>query len=334
LVFTGRIFIDWSLYSNLPHRHRESDKNGAPQQGGSILALGCPAMFLADLNLHSTFSRGELSIPELVDLYGSRGFGAIAVTDRVFGSESWLGRTSLYLNRSLTPAIFPLYLDILRTEAERAWKKYQMVLIPGLEISRSVLSTPATPKTLALGVSRFINADLEIPQLTRAIREQGGLAIAGRSLQLFFERKKLRSYFDAWELSAGNPLSSELLETSLPVVAGSGFYRTKNLASWKSCFFGERSQENVFEGIRKQELCFKYFSDERQGDLNGRNRDSLSDSVTGDDRSTPLRHFVVTDALSRYMGGARPLETIRAGLRFEALERRGQWNRGEPPKFL
>ncbi|NJM10303.1 MAG: PHP domain-containing protein, partial [Bdellovibrionaceae bacterium] len=38
-------------------------------------------MFLADLHVHSNFSDGHLSISELVDFYGQRGFGAIAVTD-------------------------------------------------------------------------------------------------------------------------------------------------------------------------------------------------------------------------------------------------------------
>ena len=39
--------------------------------------------FLGDLHMHSTFSDGKLTIPELVDLFGSRGFGVIAITDHL-----------------------------------------------------------------------------------------------------------------------------------------------------------------------------------------------------------------------------------------------------------
>ena len=47
-------------------------------------------MFLADLHVHSNFSDGALSIPELVDLYGLQGFGAIAITDHICESNTFL----------------------------------------------------------------------------------------------------------------------------------------------------------------------------------------------------------------------------------------------------
>ena len=36
-------------------------------------------MFLADFHVHTTWSDGKLSIAEVVDLFGKRGFGAIAI---------------------------------------------------------------------------------------------------------------------------------------------------------------------------------------------------------------------------------------------------------------
>ena len=73
----------------------------------------------SDLHIHSTFSDGKLTIPEIVDLYGKLGFAAIAVTDHLCESATLLGKAASYLNRTLTPATFPLYREILRTEAER-----------------------------------------------------------------------------------------------------------------------------------------------------------------------------------------------------------------------
>src|SRR5580698_10136535 len=97
-------------------------------------------MFLADLHIQSSFSDGKLTIPELVNFYGRRGFGAIAVTDHLCESQTWLGKAAGYLRRTLTDATFPLYREILRSEAERAWRMYRMVVIPGYELTKNSVS--------------------------------------------------------------------------------------------------------------------------------------------------------------------------------------------------
>ena len=38
---------------------------------------------LCELHAHSTWSDGDLSIPELVDLYGTNGFDVLCLTDHV-----------------------------------------------------------------------------------------------------------------------------------------------------------------------------------------------------------------------------------------------------------
>src|ERR1700735_3087782 len=92
---------------------------------------------LADLHTHSTFSDGKMSIPELVDFYGKRGFGCVAVTDHICEDRTFLGVAANYLSFTLTPATFPTYLEILKSEAKRAWNKYEMLLIPGFELSKN-----------------------------------------------------------------------------------------------------------------------------------------------------------------------------------------------------
>src|SRR5579883_101372 len=115
--------------------------------------------FLADLHMHSTFRDGKLTIPELVDLYGSHGFGAIAITDHLCESQSVLGKAAAYLGRTLTPATFPLYQEILKSEAERAWDRYQMILIPGFELTKNSISNHRSAHILGLGVKEFTPAN-------------------------------------------------------------------------------------------------------------------------------------------------------------------------------
>ncbi len=68
-------------------------------------------MILGDFHIHSNFSDGRFSIPEIVDLFGGRGFGAIAITDhlceeRLYGEKRhdiWeklsLAQTFLFIKR-------------------------------------------------------------------------------------------------------------------------------------------------------------------------------------------------------------------------------------------
>src|SRR3954466_12147207 len=93
--------------------------------------------FLGDFHVHSDFSDGKLTIPELIDLYGQRGFGVIAITDHLCETDTVMGKAALAIGHTLTPATYPLYLAILESEAERAWDQYQMVVLPGFELSKN-----------------------------------------------------------------------------------------------------------------------------------------------------------------------------------------------------
>ncbi|MEL4881681.1 hypothetical protein AAEH85_22275, partial [Shewanella algae] len=71
--------------------------------------------------------------------YGSRGFGAIAITDHLCEEKTFLGKSARWLNRSLTRESFPRYIETIKQEAERAWQQYRMVVIPGFELTKNSL---------------------------------------------------------------------------------------------------------------------------------------------------------------------------------------------------
>ena len=49
-------------------------------------------MLLADFHIHTTWSDGTLSIPEVVDLFGRAGHDVIAITDHVVNDDTLIGR--------------------------------------------------------------------------------------------------------------------------------------------------------------------------------------------------------------------------------------------------
>lgn len=239
-------------------------------------------MYLGDLHMHSTFSDGKHTIPELVDLFGSRGFGVIAITDHLCEDVTPIGIAARYLNQTLTPATFPLYMQILKSEAERAWKQYKMVLLPGFELTKNSVSNHRSAHMLGIGISEFVRADQDPVHLARAVRAQGALAVAAhpvhtrksekQTYHLWDRRAELAHELDAWEVASGPYIFEEVYTSGLPMLATSDLHRREQMSSWKTVFECERHPEAILEAIRKQELTFRFYEeethyDDRIGDL-------------------------------------------------------------------
>lgn len=228
-------------------------------------------MFLGDFHMHSSFSDGRLTIPELVDLYGTHGFGAIAITDHLCETTSMIGKAAMHLGRTLTPATFPLYREILRSEAERAWNHYGMIVLPGFELTQNRISNHRSAHIIGIGVSEFINGDADAVDLCRAIRGQGGLSIAAhpvstrkiekQTYHLWGRRAELASEFDAWEVASGRHIFDEVMESGLPLIASSDLHRRNQLTSWKTVFNCEKHPAAILEAIRSQNVSFRYFQE-------------------------------------------------------------------------
>ncbi|MEW6056405.1 MAG: PHP domain-containing protein [Bdellovibrionota bacterium] len=261
-------------------------------------------MWLADFHMHSTFSDGKLTIPELVDLYGARGFGAIAITDHLCEAKTVIGKAALYLNRTLTAANFPLYLEILKSEAERAWKQYGMVVLPGFELTKNSVSNHRSAHIIGIGVTDFIHAEADAVHLIRAIKGHGGIAIAAhpvatgkvekQTYHLWGRRQELAGEFDAWEVASGQILFDEVLKSGLPLIANSDLHRRNQLSSWKTQLDCERHPEAILDAIRKQRVNFKYYHEVGFYDL--RSLDAACDLGTGAEPG-PVRQLVVQEAL-------------------------------------
>ena len=229
-------------------------------------------MFLADFHVHSNFSDGKLEIPQLVDLYGSRGFGAIAITDHLCENGTFLGKASAYLGCTLTRATFPLYLEIIRTEGERAWDQYGMVVIPGFELTKNSVSNHRSAHVLGLGISEFLPADDDVAVLGDNIRKQGALAIAAhpvwtrlvekQTYHLWSRRQELRNHFDAWEIASGRYIFEEVKKSGLPVLASSDLHYATQINSWKTILYCERKTEAILDAIRNQEIGLHFYEED------------------------------------------------------------------------
>ena len=51
-----------------------------------------PQMLLCDFHIHSNYSDGKLSVPEIIDFYGEHGFDCICITDHLADPKRLLGK--------------------------------------------------------------------------------------------------------------------------------------------------------------------------------------------------------------------------------------------------
>jgi len=237
-------------------------------------------MLLSDLHIHSNWSDGKHSIAELVDLYGLRGFRVIAITDHVCETNSFIGLAAHWLNRSLTKEKFQDYILELEIQAQRAWKQYKMLLLPGVEITKNTFRTQRSAHVLGIGVREWINPDQSIECVLKVIKAQGAITVAAHpvftldptyipTLQLWKDRNLIGDLMDAWEVASGTHLFDEVYHSGLPMLANSDLHYKKQIRSWKTILHSDCTESAVLQSIRNQDVSFAFYSDESQtNDLN------------------------------------------------------------------
>ncbi len=228
-------------------------------------------MFLADFHVHTNKSDGRMPLEDVIDLYGSRGFGAIAITDHLCENRSILGKASRYLGCSLTEDNFSEHMQNLENEGKRAWNKYGMLVIPGFEITKNSISNHRSAHMLALGIDQYVDPNLGIAELCSDIRAKGGLAIAAhpvstqkmekQTFHLWDRREELKNCFDAWEVASGPYIFNEVLHSGLPMIASSDLHHARQITSWKSVMSCERTLPAILDSIRRQDLSFAFYND-------------------------------------------------------------------------
>jgi hypothetical protein len=228
-------------------------------------------MILGDFHMHSRFSDGTLTIPELVDFYGQRGFGAIAITDHLCEQTSFLGRSAKWLSRTLTEATFPFYIEEIKQQAERALKQYDMIVLPGFEVTKNSILNHRSAHILAVGLDEYVSPDQDPLTIAREIRSKGGLAIAAHPVhtgsaepQTYFlwnRRHAWADEFDAWEVASGAILFEEVLHSGLRMIASSDLHHPKQISSWKTELHCERNPKAILEAVRAQNISFYFYED-------------------------------------------------------------------------
>ncbi len=219
---------------------------------------------LCDFHIHTNYSDGRLTLPEVVDFYGRRGFDCICITDHVADPRRLIGKFSELLNFTIACDQLDEYFDMLERERRRAWRKYDMFLMAGLEFNKEGFTKKTSGHLLGLDLKAPITPSLGFVEIIAQIHSQGGLAVAahphvmksewGKNTLFLWENQEVFApIIDAWEIANRNNIFTPVGLKRFAFLANSDFHKPKHIYSWKTLLHCDKDPEAIKQCIRRNE---------------------------------------------------------------------------------
>ena len=223
-----------------------------------------PRPLLCDFHIHTNYSDGKLTVPEVVDFYGLRGFDCICITDHWTDPRRLIGKLSRLTPFTLSYDQIGEYFEVVAREARRAARRYGMIVLTGLEFNKDGPTSKSSAHLLGIDLKEPISPRFDLIETIEQIHAQGGLAVASHphlmksewtkdTLYLWENQKQFTPLIDAWEIANRNNLFTPVSLKRLPLLANSDFHKPKHINSWKTLLFCEKSVDAIKECVRVNE---------------------------------------------------------------------------------
>jgi hypothetical protein len=222
---------------------------------------------LCELHAHTTWSDGELSLGEVVDLYGTAGFDVLCITDHVLRSDDpWplrhgrpcVDATNVYA-----------YLAELERERARALSAYGLLLVPGVELTYNDPNPDRAAHAVAVGLHGLVTMDDGPVAAMEAARAAGAAILAAHPHDFgptpavpfptrYFARRwrELSGLFDRAELFNAGQLFSWVAEAGLPAVACADLHRAEDFPGWTTLVPCEQDEQALVDYLRSPRPVF------------------------------------------------------------------------------
>ena len=223
---------------------------------------------LCELHAHSTWSDGSLTLTELVDLYGGRGFDVLVVTDHALRSDDpWPAENpgGAWIDAGNHAA----YLDAITREAVRARARFGLLVVPGLELTYNDPDPDAAGHAVAVGLRSYVSPDSGLAEAMALARGAGAAIIAAhphgavpsaipeRTTRWFWHQWRfVGGLVDRYELFNRNEVFGWVADEGLPTVASGDFHRLEHLTTWKTLLPCERSEAAVVDYLRSSRPAY------------------------------------------------------------------------------
>ena len=214
---------------------------------------------LCELHAHTTWSDGSLTLTELVDAYGRHGFDVLCVTDHVLPTGA----------PYLTETAHERYIAAIDREARRAREQYDLLLVPGLELTFHDGGTDDAGHALALGTRAWVPLDHGFEHALLEARAGGAALVAAhphgreadpnlsRTTRWFWRnRDRAAELVHRWELINRRQTFAWIAELGLPAVATGDFHRLEHLETWKTLLPCAKTEKAVVAYLRSNKTAY------------------------------------------------------------------------------
>ncbi len=219
---------------------------------------------LCDFHIHTNYSDGRLTVPEVVDFYGIRGFDCICITDHWTDPRRLIGKLQRLTPFTLSFDQIDEYFEVIARESRRALRRYGMLVLTGLEFNKDGPTKKSSAHLLGIDLRSPISPRLDLRETIDRIHAQDGLAVASHphimksewakdTLYLWENQEEFIPVMDAWEIANRNNLFAPVSLKRLPYLANSDFHKPKHIYSWKTVLHCQKQPGAIKECIRRNE---------------------------------------------------------------------------------
>jgi hypothetical protein len=222
-------------------------------------------LLLCELHAHTTWSDGHLTLAELVDLYGENDFDVLCVTDHTV-------RLDDPMPNAVDPWTWPEYSAAIRAEAERALAEYDLLLLPGLELSDNCADPDLSAHALAIGLEQHISVDAGIVKALEAANDLSAAVVAAHpytagdvtslrpTRRIACEHELFAPLVHRYELFNRDEVFSWVAASRLAPIASGDVHRAEHLASWKTLLPCDKEPPAVVDYLRSRgRVCLMPF---------------------------------------------------------------------------
>jgi PHP domain len=214
---------------------------------------------LCELHAHTRWSDGAHSVRELVDLYGLSGFDVLCITDHVVRVPDGMVRPPV----EISAGSHDWYLEAIETEAARGRLLYDLLVIPGLELTYEDHDASRAAHAVAVGLRRLVDLENGLDAGLEAARRAGAALIAAHpycpqqvngslrsTCRWAADREESARLVDRFELFNRHELFGWVAEERLPAVATGDFHRHEHLHTWKTLLPCAKEEAAVIDYLR------------------------------------------------------------------------------------
>jgi len=228
-------------------------------------------LLLCELHAHTTWSDGHLTLSELIDLYGANRFDVLCVTDHCV-------RLDDPMPTAVDRWTWPAYAAAIRAETVRARDEYDLVLIPGLELTDNCDDPELSTHALALGLDEHVAVDGGIVEALEAANDLRAAVVAAHpyspddltslraTRRIAHEPDVFRPLVHRYELFNRDEVFAWVAAACLPPIASGDVHTAKHLSSWKTLLPCEKDARTVVDYLRSRgRVCLMPYAVEQRG---------------------------------------------------------------------